>query len=352
MQHLCLLHCICLLKSYGMKKISLLIFCSLFLFSALSSLRAQETFYEFEKKISLPGDAGYDYLSTDQVNRRLYVSHGTSVNVIDLKTETLAGTIDGMQGNHGIAIAPELNKGFISDGKANAVVVFDINTLKTITTIMLTGKKPDAILYDSYSKNIFAFNGGSDNVSVIDPVALKEIKLIQLGGGPEFAVSDGHGKIYNNIEDKNVLKVIDSKELSVINTFPLAPCGGPTGLAFDSINNRLFSVCRENKGMSVVDVISGKVIATLPIGRGVDAVAYDAVTKLIFCSNGDGTTTIIKQVSADNYTVVQTLVTQTRAKTLALNPTTHKIYLSAFDYDQTTKKIIPGTFGVMIYRMK
>jgi YVTN family beta-propeller protein len=304
-----------------------------------------------DKKIALPGDGGYDYLFIDQQNRRLYVSHGTTVDVIDLETDKLVGTIDGMLGNHGIAVVNGSQVGFVSDGKANTVVAFNTETLKIIKVIPLTGKKPDAIIYDPFSKLIFAFNGGSDNVSVVDPNEMKEINTIAVGGGPEFAVADGHGSIYNNIEDKNTLKVIDTKTLKVINSYLLAPCGGPTGLALDSINKRLFTACRENKGMSVLDASSGKVINTIPIGAGVDAVAYDAVTKLIFCSNGDATTTIIKQESADKYDVIQTLITQTRAKTLALDIKTHKIYLSVVDFEPGTKNSIPGSFKVLVYKM-
>lgn len=319
------------------------------LLTQTTKVLAQKEIYSLDKKIALPGDGGYDYLSIDDVNRKLYVSHGTAVNVIDLNTETVIGTIGDMQGVHGIAIAGDLNKGFISDGKANAVVVFDLTTLKTITTIAISGKGPDAIVYDPFSKRVFSFNGKSDNATAIDAVALKEVGTFPVGGGPEFAVPDGKGKMYNNLEDKNSLVVFDTKTLKVLNTYPLAPCGGPTGLALDVKHQRLFSVCRENKGVSVIDQTTGKVITTLPIGSGVDAVAYDAATQLIFCSNGDGTTTIIKQESADNYKVVQTLATQTRAKTLALDAKTHKIYLSVVDFD-ANKKPLPGTFKVLVYK--
>ncbi len=311
---------------------------------------AQQSAYVLDKKISLPGDGGYDYLTIDQSSRRLYVSHGTTVHIIDLKTETLIGTVDGMQGNHGIAIAKGAQQGFISDGKANAVVVFDLNTFKTIKTISLTGKKPDAIIYDPFSNQVFAFNGGSDNASVIDVATLRESAVIALNGGPEFAVADGRGRIYNNMEDKNALRVIDSKTLKILASYPLSPCGGPTGLAMDSIHQLLFTVCRENKGMSVIDISSGKVISTLPIGAGVDAVAYDAATQLIFCSNGDGTTTIIHQEAADKYAVIQTLATQVRAKTLALDATTHKIYLSVVDFEPGTRNPVPGSFKVLVYK--
>lgn len=306
--------------------------------------------YVADKKIALPGDGGYDYLFIDQQNRRLYVSHGTTVNVINLDTDELAGTITGMQGNHGIVVVKNAGKGFVSDGKANAVIVFDLTTLKVTKTIPLSGKKPDAIIYDPFSNLVFAFNGGSDNASVVDVNLLKEIATIPLTGGPEFAVADGRGKIYNNIEDKNTMKVIDSKSLKVLDSYPLSPCGGPTGLALDSVNLRLFTACRENKGMSVLDMQSGKVITTIPIGAGVDAVAYDAETKLIFCSNGDATTTIIKQQSADKYEVVQTLTTQARAKTLALDTKTHKIYLSVVDFEPGTKNVVKGTFKVLVFK--
>jgi len=318
----------------------------LFVFSFLifkHNLSAQEL-YTADKTIELPGTGSYDYLFIDKQNNKLYVSHASAVNVIDLGTEKAVGSIDNLKKCHGIAIVNKLNRGFISDGNANTVVVFDINTLKIIQTIALSGKKPDAIIYDSYSNKVFAFNGGSNNVSVIDVETMKETTTIDLGGGPEFAVTNGAGKIYNNIEDLSSLKVIDSKTLTVTNTYPLAPCGGPTGITLDSANNRLFTVCRENKGMSVVDATNGKVITTVPIGTGVDAVAFDPITKLVFCSNGDGTTTIIKQETADKYTVVQTLKTVARAKTLALDTVTHKIYLSVND---------PATnsFKVLVYKL-
>jgi YVTN family beta-propeller protein len=315
------------------------------------TLKAQT--YVADKTIPLTGDGGYDYLAIDKTNNRLYISHGTQVNVIDLATDKEIGTIDNMKGVHGIAIVNKLNRGFITDGKSNAVVAFDIKTLKTITVIQLTDANgPDAIMYDPYSDRIFSFNGESNNSSVIDPKTLKQVGTVALGGGPEFAVPDGKGKIYNNLEDKNSLNIIDSKTLKVIKNYPLAPCGGPTGLALDAVNQRVFTVCRENKGMSVVDINTGKVTATIPIGAGVDAVAYDAETKLVFCSNGDGTTTIIKQKSADEYAVIQTLKTAVRARTLALDTKTHKIYLSVAEFEPGTRKPLPGTFKVLVYKLQ
>lgn len=319
------------------------------LFLKNKSCAQEQNRYTFEKKIALPGNGSYDYLFLDSAARRLYVSHGTAVHVIDLATETPVGMISGMQGNHGIAVAGD--KGFISDGKANAVVVFNTNNFQTITTIPLSGKKPDAIIYDPASKTVLAFNGSSNNISVIDVDGLKEIRTISLPGAPEFAVSDAQGKIYNNLEDANKLQVIDTKEWKAVQSFALAPCGGPTGLALDSANNRLFTACRANKGLSVLDLKTGRVITTVPIGAGVDAVAYDPATKLVFCSNGDGTTTIIQQKTADQYEVVQTLQTTVRAKTLALDRQTHKIYLSAASFDAGTKEPLPNSFNVLVYKL-
>lgn len=306
--------------------------------------------YVFDKKIPLPGDGSYDYLSIDAANDHLFVSHGTSVNVVDLATEKPVGSIDGMQGVHGIAVVNKENKGFISDGKAGAVVVFDLKTFKVIRTIALSSKDADAIMYDPYSGDVFVFNGDGHNTCVIDPREMKEIKAISLDGSPEFAVSDGKGLIYNNIEDLNVLKVINTKTMTVQATWPLSPCGGPTGLALDLANGRLFTGCRTNKGLSVVDCKTGTVITTLPIGAGVDAVIYDEADKLVFVSNGDATATIIRQVSADSYKVIQTLKTQPRAKTMAMDKKTKKIYFSAPEFEPGTRKIIPGTFAVYVYK--
>jgi DNA-binding beta-propeller fold protein YncE len=318
------------------------------LLSFCQQLSAQQ--YTFDKKIPVPGDGSYDYMAIDEANNHLFVSHGTAFNVIDLATEQPIATIDGLKGVHGIAIANEVNKGFISDGKANAVVVIDLTSFKIIKTIPLTPTDEDGIIYDPYSKKVFVFNGDSKNTCAIDINTLEPVKTIELGGGPEFAVSDGKGLVYNNIEDLRSLDVIDTKTMTVKATWPLAPCGTPTGIAMDRQHQRLFTGCRANKGLSVVDATSGKVITTLPIGAGVDAVVYDETTGLIYVSNGDATTTIIKQESADKYEVIQTLATQTRAKTMALDKKTKKIYLSAPQFEPGTRKIIPGTFAVYVYK--
>jgi len=319
--------------------------------SAQYTFAQQDSIYTFDKKISVPGNGGYDYLSIDTVNHRLYVSHGTSVNVIDLNTERIIGSINNMKGVHGIAIVNQVNKGFISDGKAQAVVAFDLKSLKTIATIPVSKKGADGIIYDPFSKKVLVFCGDGNSACVIDVNDLKEVSTIDLGGAPEFAVSDGKGLVYNNLEDKSHLNVIDTKTMKVIRNYPLSPCGGPTGIALDKTNQRAFIVCRENKGMSVVDINSGKVITIVPIGAGVDAVVYDAPEKRVIVSNGDGTATIIKQNSADDYHAVQTLNTTNRAKTMALDPRTHKIYFSAPQFQSGTRNMIPDTFAVWIYKL-
>jgi DNA-binding beta-propeller fold protein YncE len=308
--------------------------------------------YVMDKTIALPGEGGHDYLFIDQVNRVLYVSHESNVHVIDLKTEKLIGTISGLGGTHGIAISNELNRGFISDSRQNAVVAFDIKTLKIIKTIPVTGKKPDGIIYDPYSKKIFAFCGDSNNASVVDPETLTQTGTVELNGAPEFAVADGKGLIYNNLEDKSHLDIINTKTMKVVKNYDLAPCGGPTGMALDKVNGRLFTVCRENKGLSVVDIHSGKVVQTLPIGAVVDAVEYDAINKMVFVSNGDGTANIFQQKSANRYALLQTINTVYRAKTMALDPLTHKIYFSGNTYKEGSKTPLPNSFKVLVYKLK
>ena len=314
-------------------------------------LAAQTINYKADKTIPLPGDGSYDYVYIDQLNHVLYASHGTAVNVVDLKTEKLTGTIDHMKGVHGIAIVNELNRGFISDGKANAVIAFDTKTLKVIKVIPITGTDADGIIYDSFSKKIFAFEGDSHAAVVVDPRELIQAGSVKLSGAPEFAVSDHKGLIYNNLEDKSSLDVIDAKTLKVIKNYPLSPCGGPTGLAMDQNNQRLFTVCRENKEMSVIDASTGKVVQTLPIGTGVDAVIYNSENKLVIVSNGDGTASVFKQDTPDNYTLVQTLTTQYRAKTMAMDDTSHKLYFPVADYQKGTKTVLPGTFKLLVYSL-
>jgi len=321
------------------------------LFTSIVVSAQNSELFTLEKKIPVPGNDGYDYIAIDTLGGRLYVSHGTSVVVIDLKSEQIIGTIGNLAGCHGIAIASDQQKGFISDGKGNAVVVFDLLSMKTIKTISISGKDPDAIMYDAFSKQVFTFNGDSKNASIVDAVSLKQTGTVALGGTPEFAVADGNGLIYNNLEDASRLNVIDVKKGVVLKSYPLSPCDGPTGLAIDQVHQRLFTVCRKNKGMSVVDLSDGKVIATVSIGTGVDAVTYDIQTGLIICSNGDGTATIIHQDNANTYSVVQTLTTSWKAKTHAYDPKTKKLYFTCFDMTPGNKARVPDSFKVLVYKM-
>ena len=288
--------------------------------------------YSVVKKISIPGTGSWDYLAVDEAARRLYVSHGTQVEVLDIDALTVVGSIPNTAGVHGIAIAPELGRGFTSNGQASTVTIFDLKTLKPIAEVA-TGKKPDAIIYDPATSRVFAFNGGSNSATAIDAATGKVAGTVNLDGGPEYAAADGKGLVYNNLEDESLLLKINSRELKVEQRWPTAPCSSPSSMAMDRANRRLFLGCR-SKVMAVVDADSGKVITTLPIGDHVDATAFDTETKLIFNSNGEGTITVIHQDSPDQYSVVETVKTVPRAKTMALDPKTHRLFLSAAENGQ------------------
>jgi len=298
----------------------------------LSVLAFSEESYHVIKKIPIPGQGGFDYLTIDGSARRLYVSHGTQVEVLDVDSGAIVGKIPNTMGVHGIAIAPELGRGFVSDGQTATVTIFDLKTLKPIAEVP-AGKKPDAIIYDSASSQVFAFNGGSDSTTVISAADGKVVGTLDLGGGPEFAAADGDGYVFNNLEDQSKLVKINSKKLSVDERWPLAPCEAPSSMAMDRPNRRIFIGCR-SKVMAVVDADSGKVITTVPIGDHVDASAFDPESKLIFNSNGEGTISIIHEDSPDTYSVVQTVKTLPRAKTLALDLQTHRVFLSTVEDGQ------------------
>ena len=298
----------------------------------LSVLAFSEESYHVIKKIPIPGQGGFDYLTIDGSARRLYVSHGTQVEVLDVDSGAIVGKIPNTMGVHGIAIAPELGRGFVSDGQTATVTIFDLKTLKPIAEVP-AGKKPDAIIYDSASSHVFAFNGGSDSTTVISAADGKVVGTLDLGGGPEFAAADGDGYVFNNLEDQSKLVKINSKKLSVDERWPLAPCEAPSSMAMDRPNRRIFIGCR-SKVMAVVDADSGKVITTVPIGDHVDASAFDPESKLIFNSNGEGTISIIHEDSPDTYSVVQTVKTLPRAKTLALDLQTHRVFLSTVEDGQ------------------
>jgi len=298
----------------------------------LSVLAFSEESYHVIKKIPIPGQGGFDYLTIDGSARRLYVSHGTQVEVLDVDSGAIVGKIPNTMGVHGIAIAPELGRGFVSDGQTATVTIFDLKTLKPIAEVP-AGKKPDAIIYDSASSHVFAFNGGSDSTTVISAADGKVVGTLDLGGGPEFAAADGDGYVFNNLEDQSKLVKINSKKLSVDERWPLAPCEAPSSMAMDRPNRRIFIGCR-SKVMAVVDADSGKVITTVAIGDHVDASAFDPESKLIFNSNGEGTISIIHEDSPDTYSVVQTVKTLPRAKTLALDLQTHRVFLSTVEDGQ------------------
>jgi YVTN family beta-propeller protein len=288
--------------------------------------------YQIKKKISIPGQGSWDYLTVDEGARRLYVSHGTQVEVLDLDSGAIVGKIENTQGVHGIAIAPDQGRGFVSDGQSSTVTIFDLKTLKTIAEVP-TGKKPDAIIYDPATSRVFAFNGGSNSATVIEAKDGKVAGTIDLGGGPEFAAADGNGYVYNNLEDESLVLKINSRTLKVEQRWPTAPCSSPSSMAIDSANRTLFLGCR-SKVMAVMDADTGKIITTLPIGDHVDATAFDVETRLIFNSNGEGTVTVIRQDSPDKYSTVETVKTLPRAKTSALDPKTHQLFLSTAESGQ------------------
>lgn len=293
---------------------------------------SQNTGYSIIKKIAIPGSGSWDYLTVDAAARRLYVSHGTQVEVVDIDSLSVVGTIPKTPGVHGIAIAPEFGRGFISNGQSSTVTIFGLKTLKPIAEVP-TGQKPDAIIYDPATHRVFAFNGGANSATAIDAESGKVAGTVDLGGGPEFAAADSKGYVFNNLEDESQLLKINSRELKVEQRWPTAPCSSPSSMAMDQPNRRLFLGCR-SKVMAVVDADSGKVITTLPIGDHVDATAFDSETKLIFNSNGEGTISVIHQDSPDRYSAVETVKTLPRAKTMALDPKTHRLFLSTAENGQ------------------
>ncbi len=299
-------------------------------FIATAAISTQGAAYKLEAPIQIGGTGGWDYLTADSQARRLYVSHGSQVEVIDLDSHKPVGKIAGLGGIHGIAIASDLGLGFISDGRNNEVVEFSLKDLSLGKKIK-AGVNPDGILYDASSKRVFAFNGRSQDATVIEASDGSVAGTIKLGGKPEFPVSDGQGSVFANIEDKNEIVKINAKTLAVEAHWPVSPCDSPSGLAIDRTDRRLFAVC-DNKLMAVVDADSGKVVATPAIGDGPDAAAFDPQTKLAFSSNGQsGTVTVVRPSGKDNY-AVETVETAKGARTMALDEKTHKLYLSTASF--------------------
>jgi DNA-binding beta-propeller fold protein YncE len=338
-----------------MKRLSFILLFAVSIFglrlvAAAQDLRVINTF-------KVGGDGGWDYLTIDHESHRLFISRSTHVIVIDAETGKRVGDIPDTLGVHGIALANDLNRGFTSNGREGTVSIFDLKTLKPISKVQAVGENPDAILFDSATKRVFTFNGKSQNSTAIDAASGNIVGKIELGGKPEFGVSTGEGELFVNIEDKSELVALDPKELKVKSRWPLAPCESPSGLAMDKKNRRLFVGC-DNKMMAVVNADSGKVITTLPIGDGVDANRFDSDNKLAFASCGEGVLTVVKEDSPDKFSVVQNVKTERGARTMELDPKTHKIYLvtakfgpppaATAEQPHPRPSILPDTFEVLV----
>ena len=330
-----------------MRLILSLLTASVFLWFSVP-IHAAESTYRVTHTEVLSGNVSWDYLNYDVVSKRLFITRGDHVDVYDAALGEVVGTIPGTLGVHGVAIAPEFNKGFTSNGRSDTVSIFDLSSLKVLATLP-TGKKPDAIIYDPFTRRVFAANGGSGSLTVIDAARNEVIATIVVGGKLEFTAVDGKGKLYVNVEDRNALAVVDTATLSLIARYDLsASCNEPAGLSIDPATERLFVGCRNQK-MAVVSGKTGEILATVPIGKGCDATAYDSALQLAFSSNGEGTLTII---SAETYAVQQTLVTQPTARTMALDDINHRIYTVAADIETpgsagVRPKLSPGTFTLL-----
>jgi DNA-binding beta-propeller fold protein YncE len=325
------------------------------LFTAVAALAESGPGYKVVKTYKIGGEGGWDYMTTDASARRLYISRSTHVIVLDLDSGKQVGDIADTPGVHGIALAPDLGRGFTSNGREGTVSIFDMKTLATSSKVK-AGENPDAILYDPATKRVFTFNGRSHDSTAIDAEKGTVLGTIKLDGKPEFAASDGKGEIFVNIEDKSELTAIDANKLEVKTTWPLAPCEEPSGLSMDMKHRRLFVGC-DNKMMAVVDADSGKVLATPAIGDGVDATRFDEETGLAFASCGEGVLTVIKEESPDKFTVAETVPTQKGARTMALDRKTHTVYTVTADFGpppvatadnpHPRRSIVPDTFVVL-----
>jgi len=278
--------------------------------------------------VPIGGKGGWDYVAVDPSSHRVFVSHESRMHVVDPAEGKVVAEIPDTAGVHGIAFAPEFNRGFITCGKSGSLVVIDLKTLKTVGQIGKIGKKPDAVTYDPFTKRIFVMNNGGDGLAVVDPESLKVVGNVELGGAPETSQSDLAGKLYVNLEDKNQVKVVDAATLKVLATWSLAPHETPTGMAIDLQNRRLFVGCRSQR-LVVLDLATGAILAALPIGAGVDACAYDPATHQIFASCKDGTVTVIQAEPGDGCKVAGTLKTETGSKTMALDPASHRLFIPA-----------------------
>ncbi len=325
---------------------------SLLISTALSAAAS----YRLGNKIPITGDGGWDYVTVDPDNRRVYISHSSEVVVLDADTNAVVGRIADLKGVHGVAISPEFSRGFISNGQSGIVTVFDTKTLKKVGDALKADKNPDAIVYDPATGRVFVFNGGSSSATVIDAELSALVGTVNLQGKPEFAVADGANAIFVNLEDKGSVARIDTRKLLVEQLFALAPCQEPSGMAMDRGTRRLFVGCGNNM-MAVVSADSGKIITTVPICSGVDATAFDPETALIFNSCGDGTVTVVHEDSPDKYTAQEPLQTRAGSRTMGLDTKTHKLFLPTADFEaaepakegeRARPKMLPGTFGLLI----
>ena len=330
------------------------ILCPLLISLVVATLAHAAEPYHLLKEIPIGGDGGWDYLTVDSAAQRLYVSHGTKVVVLDLAKDTVCGEITNTPGVHGIAVAPELNRGLATCGRENKGALVDLKTLQIISKTD-TGANPDGMIFEPGQQEFYTFNGKGESATVIDAKSGKVVATIPLGGKPEFAAADVKaGLVFNNLEDKSELVAIDTKTHMVKNRWSIAPGEEASGLAFDEKNHRLFLGCG-NKMMVMVDSESGKVLANVPIGDGVDANSFDPATQLAFASCGDGTVTIAHEDGA-KLMVVQTLKTEKGARTMTLDPATHKIYLASAKFSepaagQRRGKMVAGSFKILVYGM-
>lgn len=302
--------------------------------------------YKLMQQHALGGAGGWDYVTLDASAHRLFIARDDRVMVVDADSGKLAQEIPGMKHVHGVALVPDLHRAYASNGHGNDISVIDLNTLKVLGHIPVSGKDPDAIIYEPATQHVLAMNGDSNNISIIDPAKGKELATIALDGNPEFATSDGQGNVYVNIEDKGELAHIDIKSGKVLHTWSLAPCEGPTGLALDSANKRLFSVCA-NGWMIVTDASDGRQVAKIAIGKDPDAAAYDAQSHNVFSSSREGVLNVIHQDSADQYTKLADVPTMKSARTMALDAAANKIYLVGAKVAQKGKPVSGFTLLVV-----
>ncbi len=323
---------------------------------AVGTLPVAAQTYHVASTFTLGGDGGWDYLALDTAGHRLFIARQNRVMVVDPGTGKVAAEIPGLDRAHGIAFAYETGHGFATSGADSAVTMFDLTTLHVLGHIT-AAPDDDAILYDPATKRIFTFNGDAHSASVIEPASGRRIGTIDLGGGPEFGVSAGDGKLYVNLEDKATVVEIDAAAMKVTRQWSLAPCQAPTGLAIDRVHHRLFSGCR-NQLMAISDAATGKVIATQPIGQGVDACRFDPGTQLAFASNGDGTLTVVHEDAPDKFVVVANVATKRGARTMELDERTHRVFTVSADFGpppaatpehpRPRPPIVPGTFALLV----